>query len=185
MSIRKQWLLWLTIMAVLAVGVHALFINILTRNTFATYLNDRYTQHVKEIRTYVQDALVGKGFSLQQMGLELQTHIDDPITQIRLYDAEGQLLLDVRDSASMLDGRMMGRGPDGPMRGRAFDSKTDSITLKRDGAVVGSIQIVHYASIADSLQASDFQANMMKNTLWSVLVSSVQRSYWASGLADA
>jgi signal transduction histidine kinase len=172
MSIRRQWLVWLTIMAVLAVGVHALFMNILTRNTFTSYLHDRYTQHVKEIRTYVQDALTGKGFSLQQMALELQTHIDDPITQIRLYDAEGNLLLDVRDGAASMDGRMMGRGPGpgGHMRDGAYDSKTDSIPLKQAGVVVGSIQIVHYASIADSLQASNFQAKMMKNTLWTVIV---------------
>ena len=169
MSIRKQWLLWLTLMAVLAVGVHALFINILTRNTFTTYLNDRYSQHVKEIRTYAQDALAGTGFSLQQMALELQTHIDDPITQIRLYDAAGNVLIDVSDGMSRMDGRMMGRGPGDGMRERGFDSKTEIIPLKKNGTTIGSIQIVRYASVGDSLQATDFQGNMLKNTLWSVI----------------
>lgn len=170
MSIRKQWLIWLTIMAVLAVGVHALFINILTRNTFTNYLNDRYTQHVKEIRTYVQDALAGKGFSLQQMALELQTHIDDPITQIRLYDADGNVLIDVGPGTSRMDGRMMGRGPGDGMRDRNMESKTALIPLKQNGTTVGSIQIVRYASVGDSLQATNFQGDMMKNTLWSVIV---------------
>lgn len=45
----------------------------------------------------VEVVLSSEDISYKQMAIELESHINDPIIEIKLYDPTGQLLVDVVD----------------------------------------------------------------------------------------
>ena len=88
MTIRRMWLIILIATAVFAVVVNAVILSLLTDRYFRGYLTENYEAHVDEITQYSKSVLLQDGISLAQASMELETHLDDPITQIKLYDAD-------------------------------------------------------------------------------------------------
>ncbi|MEY4480826.1 MAG: hypothetical protein RLZZ267_1504 [Bacillota bacterium] len=166
MTIKRQWLIVLAVLAIVSVLVHAFFINVLTRNTFTSYLSDNYNTHVKEIESYAEQAMSSKTLSLEQMAMELETHVDEPITRIQLIDADGNLLIDVSEAYG--DNRMRGKMGDRMMGMGRGDEDVKAIPLVKDGETLGEIRVTHYVSISQSIEAENFQQKMVVNTAWSV-----------------
>ena len=57
MTIRRQWLIILTITAVLAVSVNSLILNSLTNQYFLSYNSETYNYHVNQIKQIAVNAL--------------------------------------------------------------------------------------------------------------------------------
>jgi two-component system, OmpR family, sensor histidine kinase BaeS len=47
--------------------------------------------------TYIVSSLNEENFSLRQMAIELESHLDEPIVKIKLYGPQGVLLVQVED----------------------------------------------------------------------------------------
>jgi signal transduction histidine kinase len=181
MTIRRQWLIVLAVVAIVSVMVHAFFINVLTDKSFKSYLQDNYNTHVQQIQTYATQAMSSDTLSLDQMAMELQTHLDEPITRIQLFSPAGELLVDVTND--QMPGMRGGGGRHGRMGEPNGTSQIKSITLTKNGKTLGKIHVTHYASMTDSLGATQFQSEMMQNTIWSValvLVIALLIGWWIS-----
>ena len=85
MSIRKLWLIVLTLVAALSIAINALILTSLTDRYFRTYLSETYDEHIDQMITYVVGSLKEETISLRQMAIELESHLDDPIVKIKLY----------------------------------------------------------------------------------------------------
>lgn len=107
MTIRRLWLLVLILIAVISVSINAVILSFLTDRYFNDYRADVYESHFNEILDYSKSALLAKDLSIKQMAMELETHLDDPIIHIKLYDQAGNLIVDVSEDEHMMMGKNM------------------------------------------------------------------------------
>ncbi|MBA4347996.1 MAG: sensor histidine kinase, partial [Clostridiales bacterium] len=98
MTIRKQWMLALVVSAALSVVVNSLVLNVRINRYFIDYSTENYNTHISQVVQFSTEALSTDGYTPDQLAMQLTSHLNDPITRIRLYRADGQLLSDVSAS---------------------------------------------------------------------------------------
>ncbi|MCD6321674.1 MAG: HAMP domain-containing histidine kinase [Clostridiales bacterium] len=171
MTIRKLWLLLLILVAVFSVIINAAVLSVLTNRYFNDYLTENYENHFNQIIEYSKQALKTEDLSIAQMKIEMETHLDDPIIRIKLYDEEGTIIVDVGNDTSalpmMMGGRMM------PMMESGYtvaDQESDSYEITDGGKTVGYLSITRYSSISDSVNTQRFKASLVLNSLISTVI---------------
>ena len=166
-SIRQQWLSVLIFIAVLSVAVNALVLSALINRYFLEYTTKNYEAHVEQITLYSQRSLQNLDMNKNQMAMDMETHLSDPITSIKLYDALGELLIEVsKDQRFGPD--MMRDGMMANMMGGFFE-EMDRIDLKDDtGAKIGQLNILRYSSLENSMATRMFRVALFTNSLISV-----------------
>ena len=166
-SIRQQWLSVLIFIAVLSVAVNALVLSALINRYFLEYTTKNYEAHVEQITLYSQRSLQNLDMNKNQMAMDMETHLSDPITSIKLYDALGELLIEVsKDQRFGPD--MMRDGMMSNMMGGFFE-EMDRIDLKDDtGAKIGQLNILRYSSLENSMATRMFRVALFTNSLISV-----------------
>ncbi len=168
MTMRKIWLTILTLVAVISVGVNAFILSSLTDNYFVDYLTASYENHVSQIVEYTKKSLLNTPVSYEQMAIELEAHLDDPVVQIKLYKPTGELIVDVKDE-SHPSNTMMGRG--------MMFSKTelretvDQFDVMDQGSLIGILNITRQSSPENSIVAQLFKSELLKNSLISIAVA--------------
>lgn len=167
MSIKKLWLLVLIIIAVISVSINAFVLSTLTDRYFTDYMKENYEKHFSQIIEYSQKALMTENLSIKQMAVEMETHLDDPIIQIKLYDAQGDLIVDVSVDNNMMMGNMMGM-----MRSQynISDREVDYVEISNDGEIIGQLNITRYSSIDDSIAIRMFKSSLIINSLYSIAI---------------
>lgn len=168
MTIRKQWLLVLMLIAIFSVSVNAFVLSTLTDRYFGDYMKENYDKHFNQIVEYSKRALTDEDFSLNQMAVELETHLDDPITRIKLYNAEGKLIIDVSANNQMMRG-MTNRGMMGRMM-NAPSEEVDYAEIKQGNQVIGQINITRYSKVDNSIASQMFKVSLLFNSLYSIAI---------------
>ncbi|MDH8677501.1 HAMP domain-containing sensor histidine kinase [Fusibacter bizertensis] len=173
MSIRKIMLLVLVSVAIISISINALVLSALTDRYFKTYLSESYDQHIEQIKEYTKNAMYASSKSYQQMSLELETHLVDPIVRIKLYDLNGALLLDVKESAgNMSTNGTRYRG----MMGSMMDNDTEEVDQYKiiDGdTLLGYLNITRNSSAENSIVAKLFKGSLIMNSIFSVGIALV------------
>jgi signal transduction histidine kinase len=165
---RKIWLTILTLVAVISVGVNAFILSSLTDNYFVDYLTASYENHVTQIVEYTKKSLLNNPDSYEQMAIELEAHLDDPVVQIKLYKPTGELVVDVKDE-SHPSNTMMGRGM---MFSRTeFRETVDQYDVMDQGIRIGILNITRQSSPENSVVAQLFKSELLKNSLISIAVA--------------
>ena len=167
MTIRRLWLLVLVLIAVIAVSINAVVLSSLTGKYFTDYRAESYENHFNEIVEYSKSALQEENLSVRQMAIELETHLDDPITHIKLYDVQGILLVDVSEDNHMVGGSMMGMMRD---QYEDSDSEIDNVEISNDEGVIGQLNITRYSSLENSIVARRFKSSLFVNSLYSIAI---------------
>lgn len=169
MTIKRQWMLALILSAVLSVIINSFVLSSLINNYFVDAQASNYERHYRQIEEFTKKALA-EGYSTEQLAVQLETHLIDPIREIRLYDAKGKLLADVVNRPGMMNGKgnggMMGSRMMDRMMGRA-QQEVDSAEIAIDGAVLGKLDVVRYSSIGNSLQTRMFTFALIRNSVFS------------------
>jgi signal transduction histidine kinase len=152
---------------VISVSINAFVLSSLTDKYFTDYRAENYENHFNEIIEYSKSALLEENLSIKQMAIELETHLDDPITHIKLYDSMGNLLVDVSE-----DNHMMGSGMMGMMRDQYndSDSEIDNIEIIDGGEIIGQLNITRYSSLESSIVARRFKSSLFLNSLYSIAI---------------
>lgn len=165
MTMKRQWMLVLVLLVALSVLVNSFVFSTLVNRYFVEYSTENYSQHAAQLLAFASEALSDGGYSEQQLEMQLESHLSDPIDRIRLYDSEGNLLADVGDSAyqgmGMMRSDMMNR-----MMGSASE-EVDSVDVVKDGVTLGTLMITRYGSIGDSLGTRKFTLALIGNSLLS------------------
>ena len=164
MTIRKQWMLALVVSAALSVIVNSLVLNIRINRYFVDYSAENYNTHVLQVVQFSTDALSADEYTTQQLEMQLTSHLSDPITRIRLYRTDGELLSDVSVSRTMMG--MMRSGTAARMMGSSAE-EIDSIDIQKDGVLLGKLMITRYSSIGSSIATRQFAFSLITNSLLS------------------
>lgn len=170
MTVKRQWMLALILSAVLSVIINTFVLSSLINNYFVDTSTSNYEHHYQQIAEFAKKAL-SENYTENQLAVQLETHLIDPIQEIKLYDSKGNLLAAVIDRPGMMNGKgygsgMMGNGMMNRMMGRA-QQEIDSAEISDNGAVLGRLDIVRYSSIGNSLQTRMFTFALIRNSVFS------------------
>ncbi|MHC1719928.1 MAG: sensor histidine kinase [Clostridiaceae bacterium] len=165
MTVKRQWMLVLILSAVLSVAINSIVLSTLINRYFINYSTDNYNTHVSQLVEFSEKALVEGEYSQQQIVMQLETHLSDPINQIRLYDASGNLLANVSSGRHQIKG-VMGNGMMNRMMGNPSE-EVDSVDIINNGAVLGSLNITRYSSIGNSLETRKFMVSLIGSSFLS------------------
>ena len=168
MSIRKLLLITLLAIALISVSINSLILGSLTDRFFVSYLRETYEIHVDQIVEYSRGVLVSNDRSGSQLAADLETHLIDPITRIRLFDHDGQLLADV--STSSYDHNMM-MGNRMPRMITSENEETDLYDLEYEGAALGYLYITRHSSTDNSFISRYFKNALLSNSLIAALIA--------------
>jgi len=176
MTIKKQWLITLIMVAVFSVIINSLVLSVLTNQYFKTYIKDNYNSHFDQIVEYLSGVLEDDTYSQSQISVELETHLTDPITRIKVYDTEGVLIADVSTDAQTYDESSDTKGMMRNMMGRmknAQDEESDSADIINGDTIIGKVIITKYSSAENSFAAWMFQNSLLKHSLFSIGIVSL------------
>ncbi|MGL5540693.1 MAG: hypothetical protein ACRDBX_03555, partial [Erysipelotrichaceae bacterium] len=158
MSIRKQWMRFALVVSMLAIVINTGVLIYLVNNNFSSYLVSQYETHVKQVVSYTQRALVD-GSSISSIRAELITHINDPITGIRVYDAQGHLLIGIAQRDEMHE----------MMRPSSSNTFTETKELVWNNQRIGTIKITAVKAVQEFLAAKDFTRSLLGYSTLSLL----------------
>lgn len=162
MTIRRQWLLVLTITAVIAVCVNTVILSSLINRYFISYNTKTYAAHIEQITQLAASALTDGSLSEQQLTVQLQSHLDDPIISIKLYNMAGQLVASADNSADggygMMNGMMSGMM-------RRNSEEVDSFSITSGGDALGVLHITRYSSLNNSIVSTMFKLSLLRNSV--------------------
>lgn len=171
MSIKKKTLLALVLVAVFSVFINSFVLSILINLYFKNYVKENYEEHLNQIIQYTTKTLNENDYSLNQLAIELEAHLADPIIRIKVYDQDGNLLADVGSGNQMANkyGMMNGmrRGMMWRMRNSQYE-EVDHADIYDGNHRIGQINITKYSSAENSLPTWMFQSSLLKNSLYSI-----------------
>ena len=154
MTIKRQWLVVLTITAVLAVCINSLILSSLINKYFLSYNTESYINHTEQIEQLAASALKDGSISHEHLSVQLESHLDDPIVSIKLYSADGKLVASAEKSlGGMMGGRMQKRL-----------EEVDTFEITDGGTVIGVFNITRYSSLRNSMVSVMFKAALLKNS---------------------
>ncbi len=174
MTLRRLWLLILVLVTLIAIAVNTLILTFLTDQYFSDYLNESYDLHVNQIIDYTSTALITDNLSYEQMAIELEAHLSDPIIGIKLYKPAGELIIEV-NSNYHIDGSMI----DNMMGSRFMMGNNDAISSEEvhqydivsDNQVIAIMNISIHSIAENSFVARRFKGALLFNSLYSVAIT--------------
>lgn len=169
MSIRRIMLLSLIFIVIISIAINGFILASLTDRYFQTYLADVYEERIEQAIEYIRLSLTEGNHSYERMTMELESYITDPITQLRLFDSQGNVLVDVYDGSPMARGHM-GRGMMGHMRGSDADN-IENYEIVVDGEVIAYLAVYSNNSIANSMVARQFKSSLLNNSIFSMVIA--------------
>lgn len=169
MSLRKIWLLILITVSIIAISANSIILTFLIDRYFSDYLNESYELHVGQIIDYTTKALSSNDISYKQMAIELESHINDPIIEIKLYNTKGQLLVKVGNDTPMTPTMMKGRkmGPSTSLSAQ----ETRQIEIVSKNQTLGIMNISIHSLAENSFIARRFKAALLINSLFAVSIA--------------
>jgi signal transduction histidine kinase len=168
-----MWLIVLILISVLTVGINAMILTSLTDKYFTEYLKESYETHIEQILEYAEAVLSDNDISYKQMAIELETHINDPIIQIKVYSADGDLLVDVEDDHHITGNMMSGNMGSWMMGNKMNDSSNEVIQYEivDGGKVIGILNVTLHSVAENSFVAMRFKGSLLMNSLYAILIS--------------
>ncbi|MGB3367063.1 MAG: HAMP domain-containing sensor histidine kinase [Acidaminobacteraceae bacterium] len=171
MTIRRQWLMVLFLVAILSVAINTLVLGALTNKSFNIYVEDSYNYQVNKIVEYSNEVLSEHSGSNDYTTLEVNSYLVDPIKGIVIYDSSENILVNVSSRQNLNKGnngsgmsKMMNRGIDSQFE------EIDSIDITHDGKIIGSVSITRNSTIKNSIASRIFMSNLFVNSAKSVAI---------------
>ncbi|MHB1454830.1 MAG: sensor histidine kinase [Saccharofermentanales bacterium] len=169
MTVKRQWMQVLIFSAIIAIAINSAVLSLLISRYFVGYATSNYNSHYDQIIGYAQKALAEENYTNKQLAIQLETHLDDPITRIRLYDADGQLLADVRNDGYPMMNGMMGSRFMSRMMGSPIE-ENDLADVSDTGILLGRLIITRAGSAGNSLATRMFKISLIGNSFFSFII---------------
>ena len=173
MTVKRQWLFVLIIIAVISVVINTFVLSNLTNQYFKDYMKDNYDQHFNQVVEYLTETLKDKNYSSSQISIDLETHLVDPITRIKVYDLNGNLISDVSTDAQSYVGNSSMNGMMSGMMGNRINSQSEEVDhaqITDNGKVIGQVNITKYSSAENSATIWAFQYSLLENSIISIVI---------------
>ena len=161
MTIRRQWLLVLIVTALIAVSINTVILSSLINRYFLTYNTDNYNSHVEQIKQLAGSALSDHSLTSPQLKIQFESHLEDPIININLYDTAGHLIVRAENTRDGTIGMMNGMM-------RRNSEEVDNINVMSGGVVIGVLNITRYSSLNNSIASAMFRTSLIRNSFVSL-----------------
>ena len=165
MTIRKLLLSFFIGISILIISINTGILASLTSRYFSDYLDKNYQTHLNQIIKYTEKVINNKNTSFNQMAMELETHLNDPIIGIKLYSVSGDLLVDVSSNYHVENVQMMNH-----MKSLRPENEVESYKIITKGNSQGTLIITKYSSLEDSIMAKIFKKALILNSLFSLII---------------
>lgn len=165
MTIRKLLLSFFIGISILIISINTGILASLTSRYFSDYLDKNYQTHLNQIIKYTEKVINNKNTSFNQMAMELETHLNDPIIGIKLYSVSGDLLVDVNSNYHIASEQMMNH-----MKSLRPENEVESYKIITKGNAQGTLIITKYSSLEDSIMAKMFKKALILNSLFSLII---------------
>ncbi len=165
MTIRKLLLSFFIGISILIISINTGILASLTSRYFSDYLDKNYQTHLNQIIKYTEKVINNKNTSFNQMAMELETHLNDPIIGIKLYSVSGDLLVDVSSNYHVENVQMMNH-----MKSLRPANEVESYKIITKGNSQGTLIITKYSSLEDSIMAKMFKKALILNSLFSLII---------------
>ncbi|HAS74801.1 MAG TPA: sensor histidine kinase, partial [Clostridiales bacterium UBA8960] len=162
MTVMRQWLIILVISAIFSVAINSILFGALVNRFYVDYSIENYNEHIAQVVAFSKNALQDLSLTRRQMEVQLETHLQDPITRIRLYNIEGELLADVGREffpMSMMSSRMMRYSQDD------VDEEVDYFEIGDGSVDFGYLNVTRYSSIGESFKTRRFTYSLVTSSL--------------------
>lgn len=172
MTVKRQWMLVLILIAIISVFINTFVLSNLTNQYFKDYIKDNYNHHFNQVIEYLSNTLKNDSYSPSQISIDLETHLVDPITRIKVYDGNGNLIADANTDAQSYVGYSM-HGMMNHMKGNGIKSQSeevDHVQITDNGKVIGQVNITKYSSAENSATIWAFQSSLVKNSIISIVI---------------
>lgn len=168
MTVMRQWLFVLVLSAILSVVINSVVLGALVNRFYIDYSTENYMEHISQVVEFSKNAIEDSNLSRRQIERQLETHLQDPITRIRLYDVDGTLLADVgRDFmpvGGMMGSRMM------PFSRDNLNEEIDNMTVSGSSGEIGYLNVTRYSSIGESFKTRQFTFSLIANSIVSFVI---------------
>ena len=163
----------LILISVLSVAINALILTTLTDKYFTDYLKESYDTHIEHILDYTKAVLSDEEISYKQMKIELESHLNDPIIKIKIYRANGDLLVEV-DNDYHITGDMMHGKMGSPMMGNMMRDSSNEVVqyeITYGGQVIGILNVTLHSVAENSFVARQFKGSLLINSIYAIFIS--------------
>ena len=171
MTIKKQWLLALVFIAIISVCINSIVLSVLTNRYFKDYVIETYDNQLKQMKEYTTKVLKSGNYSVNQMEIELESHLVDPISRIKVYDKSGNLIADVSAINQNYQGNGMMNGMMNGMLNRLQAGRVEEVEhydILDGNEVIGQINIMKNSSAGGSTAVHLFTTTLVKNSSFSI-----------------
>lgn len=175
MTIRRQWLMVLFLVAILSVAINTVVLGTLTDKSFKSYVQNSHDEQISKIVEYSKDMLSSHHSSVSNTSstLEINSYLVDPITGIMIYDNHGALIVNVSSKNKGFSANGNGGYGNNKMMNRMMGSQfeeIDTIEIIEDGKTLGSAVITKNSSVENSITSRIFMANLFSNSAKSIAI---------------
>lgn len=175
MKIRTLFFSVLIGVAVISIGLNAIILTFLTGKNFQSYIQSNYDDHVEQITGYASQMMLSDSIAIDQMKMELETHLVDPIVGIKIYETNGTQLIEVETSSlNESRGNMASRSRMMGQMMRELD--LEQITVEQypiinDQKTIGFVHISRISNMENTYISVVFKASLIRNSMISIIVA--------------
>lgn len=156
-SIKKQWLLTMIFIAFIAIIINSSLYSILIDKYFVSYIAENYQNEINEIQEYSKYIMKNDTISKEQIQMEMQKYLDDPISEIVLYKPNGEILISVETKGM------------GMMHRQRIDQniaqERDEYNIIDGEDVIGKLIVTRRGSVKSSATSIIFKTKLFINSL--------------------
>lgn len=171
-TIRRRWLKILLIVGLVAIIVTTFIFGFFMRRFFIDLTKENYLNQVDNIKNQAQLIFKEDRINRNQLSLTLEDYLDEPISNISIFNPDGANIISVGKDTNMMMGHMQRMGGD-----------VDIFEIKDNGTLLGILRIERTSAVQNSLITRQFTRTLIFNSIisgLSVLILLVTASFYIS-----
>jgi signal transduction histidine kinase len=158
LTIRKRLVLTVALISLIIVLTSILISSLFIDNYFKEYILDQYKSNLDNILNAAGDAMIEGDGAMSPV--DFAPYIRDPITGVRIYDAEKHLIMNMESNESFGHGMMMNR----------FNTVEEPYELSSNGIVYGYVLVETKELLTDVAAITLFKSALFRGGLASALI---------------
>jgi signal transduction histidine kinase len=166
-KLRKIILFSILSFVLISIIINSFIFGGFVNNYFKSYVIEEYNNKIEKIKNVVINYLGESEMNKNQVVLQLENFIEDPISEITIYDESGNYILGTGNVMLNMHNRMMG------MRNTETILETDMYDLEKNDKIYGFLEIKRNMKIGNTENINYFYESLISGSLISISLVAV------------
>lgn len=165
-NFRKIILISILSIVLISIFINSFIFSSFINNYFKGYLYDEYQNKIEKIKNISSNYLENNSLIQNQIILQLENYIEEPIYQIELYDSKGNYLLGTNIENPMINmhNRMMNMG------NTNNNLYTDTYKIQKNNILLGTLIIKRNKKLENTENINYFRNSIISSSLLSIII---------------